>query len=266
MGLAVTQDENIRGLLCQAIEERAEDLQEALAAGDWQAASRLIEQINDARNQPLYDEVAKLTLELHGAILDLQIDADNPHAKEMSQINDANERLEYVLKMTEKAANDTMDLVETSAPLVNYISYEAQSLMADWQRFTRREMPLEEFKGLARRVEDFLLRSLHNSDELSGHLNEILLAQSFQDLTGQVIKRVTSLIGYVEDSLARMGGMAKVVDEVAGIEHDRSRLQKNSQIQPASSQGEGPQIRPDKSDDVVSDQVDVDDLLSSLGL
>ena len=123
----------------------------------------------------------KLTRELHSAILDLQIEADNPHAQEMSQINDASARLDYVMKMTEKAANDTMDLVEASAPLVNYISYEAQSLTSDWQRFTRKEMPLEEFKDLAKRVEAFLVRSLHDSDQMSSHLNEILLAQSFQD-------------------------------------------------------------------------------------
>ena len=61
-----------------------------------------------------------------------------------------------------------------------------------------------------------------------------------------------------------MGSMARTVDEVAGIEHDPDALQKNSQIQTDKSKGEGPQIRADK--DVVSDQVDVDDLLSSLGL
>lgn len=250
----------------QALVEYASALQESLAKQDWAEASQWVERINEVRNRPLYDEVAKLTRELHSAILDLQIEASNPHAREMSQINDANERLRYVMNMTEKAANDTMDLVEASAPLVNYISYEAQSLTADWQRFTRREMPLEEFKELARRIEAFLLRSLHDSDQISGHLNDILLAQSFQDLTGQVIKRVTELIGYVDESLARMGGMAKAVDQVAGIQHDHDVLQKSRQAEQGRSRGEGPQIRTDKNSDVVSDQVDVDDLLSSLGL
>lgn len=262
----MTHEEIIQDRLQQAVAERAESLQASLAEGDWAAASLLLEQINDIRNQPLHDEVAKLTRELHSAILGLQIEGNNPHAQEMSQINDANERLLYVMKMTEKAANDTMDLVEASAPLVNYISYEAQSLTADWQRFTRREMPLEEFKDLARRIEAFLLRSLHDSDQMSGHLNDILLAQSFQDLTGQVIKRVTELIGYVDESLIRMGGMAKTVDQVAGIEHDHEALLKGNQRQYDTSKGEGPQIRADKAVDVVSDQVDVDDLLSSLGL
>lgn len=264
--LTVTHDEIIQTRMQQAVAEQAANLQASLAEGDWATASKLIGQINDICNQPLHDEVAKLTRELHSAILDLQIEGNHQHAQEMSQINDANERLHYVMKMTEKAANDTMDLVEASAPLVNYISYEAQSLTADWQRFTRREMPLTEFRDLAKRIEAFLLRSLHDSDQMSGHLNDILLAQSFQDLTGQVIKRVTELIGYVDQSLTRMGSMAKAVDQAAGIEHDQDALQKCSQMQYDTSKGEGPQIRADKVEDVISDQVDVDDLLSSLGL
>lgn len=93
-----------------------------------------------------------------------------------------------------------------------------------------------------------------------------MLAQSFQDLTGQVIKRVTELIGYVDESLLRMGNMARSVDQVAGIEHDQAALQQGNKMQQSRSRGEGPQIRADKAEDVVSDQVDVDDLLSSLGL
>ncbi len=266
LGLAVTRDENTQDRLLRAVQERAADLQASLAENDWAGATALIDQLADIRNQALYDEVACLTQTLHSTLLDLQLDAGNPHTEEVSQIDDASERLHYVLKMTEKAANDTMDLVESSAPLINYISYEAQSLTADWQRFTRREMPLNEFKELARRVEAFLLRSLHDSDQISGHLNDILLAQSFQDLTGQVIKRVTELIGYVDESLLRMGNMARSVDQVAGIEHDQAALQQGNKMQQSRSRGEGPQIRADKAEDIVSDQVDVDDLLSSLGL
>ncbi len=262
----MTPDENIQTRLLQAVQERAAGLQASLAEGDWAAASELIRQVATIRYQALYDEVARLTQTLHAALLDLQIGGDSWPEQEVSHIDDAGERLRYVMRMTEKAANDTMDLVESSAPLVNYISYEAQSLTADWQRFTRREMPLEEFKDLARRVEAFLLRSLHDSDQMSGNLNDILLAQGFQDLTGQVIKRVTELIGQIEKSLLHLGDLATKVDHVAGIEHDSAALQDNSRMNFDRSRGEGPQVRADKAEDVLSDQVDVDDLLSSLGL
>lgn len=261
----MTKDKDLQQQLEQAVQEHAQALQAFLAEGDWAAAAGIMAQVNDVRNQTLYEEVGKLTCELHGAILDLQLDAGNPHAQEISRITDAAERLHYVVRMTENAANETIDLVESSAPLVNYISYEAQSLLADWQRFTRREMPLDEFRELARRVEEFLTRSLHDSDQLSSNLNSILLAQGFQDLTGQVIKRVSSVIAYVEESLLKMKSMASAVDQAAGIRHGNYKKDGPGQIGGTSS-GEGPQIHADTTADVVADQVDVDDLLSSLGL
>lgn len=262
--LAVEQNDT-RNRLQAALVENAPALQDALAQQDWEQAMQLLGSIYHVHNEALHHEVARLTLQLHSAFQDLNLDAGSPHAEKMSQITDATERLQYVVQMTEQAANSSIDLVEASAPLVNYISYEAQSLLADWQRFIRREMPLDEFRNLARRVEEFLTRSLHDSDQLSGNLNEIMMAQSFQDLTGQVIKRVNQLIGYVEESLLKMTAMATAVDQLAGIEHDTSALQQKQNKVQTTTQGEGPQIRADQPN-VVSDQVDVDDLLSSLGL
>lgn len=243
----------------------APELQLSLAQGDLQKVTRIIAQISQVRERTLYQEVGRLTRELHSAIIDFDIDPRNPHAKEMSQITDASERLQYVVKMTDQAANCAIDLVEASAPLVNYISYEAQSLMADWQRFMRREMKADEFRLLAPRIEDFLSRSLHDSDQLSANLNEILMAQGFQDLTGQVIKRVMTLIADVESNLLKLVVMAGQVDRAVGIEHSTEDLRKKRNKENKSNVGEGPQIHADKLEDVVSDQVDVDDLLSSLG-
>ena len=248
-----------------AVELHAPQLQKSLEQGDLQEAARIITQIHAVRERTLYQEVGRLTGELHNAIIDFDIDPRNPHAKEMSQITDASERLQYVVNMTDQAANSALDLVEKSAPLVNYISYEAQSLTADWQRFMRREMQAEEFRALAKRIEGFLSRSLHDSDQLSANLNEIMMAQGFQDLTGQVIKRVMTLIADIESNLLKLVVMAGQVDRVVGIERPVDDLRKKDNKQKNSTAGEGPQIRADKQDDVVDDQVDVDDLLSSLG-
>jgi len=253
-------------ILQQAIQKHADKLQKILSESDWAAAVQVLGEINQVRDKALYDEVAKLTRELHTALIDFQLDPGNPHAMEMSQITDANERLQYVVKMTEKAANDTIDLVEQSAPLVNYLSYEAQSLTTDWNRFMRREMTVQEFRGLAKRVEAYLERGLRDSDQLSKNLNEVMMAQSFQDLTGQVIKRVTTLIADIEESLLKLVVMASTVDRVAGIEHQPEEFKQAIDKQKSLIMGEGPQIRPDKNKEVVADQVDVDDLLSSLGI
>ncbi len=129
-----------------------------------------------------------------------------------------------VVRLTEAAANRTMDLVENATPLVNGMANEAQALSVDWGRFMRREVGAEEFRELARRVDSFLSRSEQENRTVSSNLNDILLAQDYQDLTGQVIKRVTQLVTEVESNLLKLVLMAGQVDRFAGIEHDREAI------------------------------------------
>ena len=258
-------DDSTMGDLESTLKNNARDLVDSLEQGNFGAAVQLINELNKVRDRGLYHEVGKLTRELHNAIVNFQIDPRMPHAQELSQIADATERLNYVVTQTERAANRTMDLVEQSAPLVNDLSDEAQRLSAEWGRFMRREMGAEGFRELAKRVELFLARSERDGAKLSNHLNDILLAQDYQDLTGQVIKRVTQLVTEVEGNLLKLMLMASQVDRFAGIQHDHEALRAEQEKIKEPSRGEGPQIHADKRDDVASSQDDVDDLLSSLG-
>ena len=258
-------DDSTLGDLESTLKSNARELVDSLERGNFGTAVQLINELNKVRDRGLYHEVGKLTRELHNAIVNFQLDPRMPHAQELSQIADATERLNYVVTMTEKAANRTMDLVEQSAPLVNDLSDEAQSLSAEWGRFMRREMGAEGFRELAKRIELFLARSERDSSKLSAHLNDILLAQDYQDLTGQVIKRVTQLVTEVESNLLKLVLMASQVDRFAGIQHDHEVLRAEQEKLKEPSRGEGPQIHADKRDDVASSQDDVDDLLSSLG-
>lgn len=248
----------------QLLKEHAQHLIESLEQGRFGEAVESIQRLNQTRDQGLYVEVGRLTRQLHSAIVKLEMDTCVEHS-DPSQISDATDRLSYVVEMTEKAANRTMDLVEESGPLVGYISYESQELFEEWQRFTRRELTAEQFRDLARRIEQFLGRSVENSSKLSDNLSNILLAQDFQDLTGQVIKRVTQLITEVESSLLELVVMASKVNQFAGIQHDKEALRAEHLNNKDPSKGEGPQMRADVREDVVSGQDDVDDLLSSLG-
>ncbi|AVO55065.1 protein phosphatase CheZ [Ectopseudomonas mendocina] len=258
-------DDSTLGDLESTLKSNARDLVDSLEQGNFGAAVQLINELNKVRDRGLYHEVGKLTRELHNAIVNFQLDPRMPHAQELSQIADATERLNYVVTMTEKAANRTMDLVEQSAPLVNDLSDEAQSLSVEWGRFMRREMGADGFRELAKRIELFLARSERDGNKLSSHLNDILLAQDYQDLTGQVIKRVTQLVTEVESNLLKLMLMASQVDRFAGIQHDHEVLRAEQEKLKEPSRGEGPQIHADKRDDVASSQDDVDDLLSSLG-
>src|SRR5690606_712358 len=246
---------------------RVPQLLDSLQQGRLDETAQLLNELNHIRNNNLYQEGGKLTRELHNAIVKLEMDP-SATGGDPSPIADATDRLSYVVAMTEKAANRTMDLVEESTPLVNYVSYEAQSLTADWQRFMRRDMNADEFRELVRRVDTFLQRAMNDGSQLSQNLSEIMLAQDFQDLTGQVIKRVTRLVSELESNLLNLVLMAGQVDRMAGIRHDCEAMraeQERKRREKESSNGEGPQMHADIREDVVSGQDDVDDLLSSLG-
>ncbi len=91
-----------------------------------------------------------------------------------------------------------------------------------------------------------------------------MLAQDFQDLTGQVIKRVTGLVKEVEENLVNLVVMAGRVDKITGTEHTKNNKVAESKQQKLE-EGHGPQLHAEEREDVVSGQDDVDDLLSSLG-
>ncbi len=186
------------------LKKHARELVESLEKGRFGDAVQMIHELNQTRDRGLYLEVGKLTRELHSAIVNFQIDPTMPQAEEVSQITDATERLSYVVRLTEAAANRTMDLVESATPRVNGLSDEAKALSADWGRFMRREVGAEEFRALARRVDVFLTRSEQETRAVSSDLNDILLAQDYQDLTGQVIKRVTQMVTEVESNLLKL--------------------------------------------------------------
>jgi len=90
------------------------------------------------------------------------------------------------------------------------------------------------------------------------------MAQGYQDLSGQVIKRVIELVSDVEKNLVRLVKLASNVEEVAGIKQANSK-QVTERDETRRLQAEGPQINQQDNQDVMSGQDDVDDLLSSLG-
>ncbi len=266
MALSSNPGQTIADEFEHSLKNNARKLVDHLEDGDYREAVLVIHEINQARDRGLYYEVGKLTRALHNSIINFQIDTvrtldSEAEAAEASKISDASDRLDYVVRLTDKAANRTMDLVESSAPVVSALGREAATLRAEWARLQRREMSAAEFRELSRNILAFLERSEQHSGEVSANLNDILMAQDYQDLTGQVIKRVITLVHDVEESLLNLVRMAGQVDRIAGIQHNLSELDEKK----SSQKGEGPQIHADKRDDVVSGQDEVDDLLSSLG-
>ena len=199
-----------------SLKDNARQLVDHLEQGDFAEALLVIHAINQARDRGLYHEVGQLTRALHNSIVNFQIDTSHAldEGNDASKISDASDRLDYVVKLTDKAANRTMDLVENIAPKVSDLGSEATSLRADWQRLQRREMAADEFRDLYKRMDDFLEKAETTTAEASGDLNDILIAQDYQDLTGQVIKRVITLVHDVEESLLNLVRMADVSTRV----------------------------------------------------
>lgn len=242
------------------LKQKTNQLKDLVDQGDIAGAMAVIAELNDSRDRTLYQEVGRLTRKLHESIRNFHIDTvDANNSAEISSIDDASDRLAYVIDMTNKAANRTLDLVEQTMPYTSKINQEAISLKADWDRLQRKEMKAEEFRALSVRMNSFLQNLSQDSDQVHQNLSDILLAQDFQDLTGQVINRVTALVKDVEENLVALVTMAGQVDRITGTVHEPIE-QTGIDIG-----GEGPQMNADKRADVVAGQDDVDDLLSSLG-
>lgn len=250
------------GEFSSVLKQKAVELHQRIESGEIESAMDTLQEMQDARDRGLYQEVGRLTRALHSAITNFHIDADpNEQVKELSEMSEATDRLGYVIHMTEKAANTTLDLVEESMPVANELTTEADRLKAEWKRLIDRDMSPEEFRELYWQIDGFFNQLSDQSQKLYGNLSSILLAQDFQDLTGQVINRVTGLVKEVEASLVDLVFMASQVEEITGIVRDG---EVNKAEREDHLKGQGPQIDTD-AEDVVSSQDDVDDLLSSLG-
>lgn len=252
------------------LQDCAKLLVDKLQGDDFEEASKLIHSIVEVRDRHIFQAVGKLTRGLHSAIVNFHVDADleaEPPTEESSGIKDATDRLSYVIDLTQQAADKTMDKVEEAAPIALDLGQEASSLHEQWQRLKRRDMSPDEFRDLYKRMDDFLLQMDTGTQQLNKNLQDIILEQGFQDLTGQVLKRVIGLISDVENDLVSLVRIAGQVEEITGIEMpaDNAESDVNTKETGLDSAAEGPQVHAEKRDDVVASQDDVDDLLSSLG-
>ena len=240
--------------------DEARLLVEYLEKGEREQANALVDAITMRESTELFSEVGKLTRQLHDSLNTFQIDERLAHLTS-DEIPDAQSRLTYVIEETEKAANATMDAVEKSMPLAEGLNERLIKIMPEWQKLMGRQIELGEFKQLCGDLDKLLSDATADSAILNSLLTEVLMAQGYQDLTGQVIRRVIELVKEVEDSLV---SMLTAFGNVDGLE----LVEDNPQTSPKKTdtvKAEGPIIDAESRDDVVSGQDDVDDLLSSLG-
>ncbi|CAM3872634.1 MULTISPECIES: protein phosphatase CheZ [Pseudoalteromonas] len=242
--------------------EQARQLVVYLENGEQDKADQLIIDAASKEQSELFAEVGKLTRQLHDALKNFELDTRLADLT-TEAIPDAKQRLNYVMEMTENAANKTMDAVEASLPIAQQLADEISHIKPTWDRLMSREIELGEFKTLCHSLDKFMNNSQTKTDELQELMTNVLMAQDFQDLTGQVIRRVIELVREVEDSLIHLL-------TAFGSQDDRETKIVAPAIEKMPAENkiagpEGPIIDKESRDDVVSGQDDVDDLLSSLG-
>ncbi|VAX10852.1 Chemotaxis response - phosphatase CheZ [hydrothermal vent metagenome] len=230
--------------------DRARALVTALETGDEIKANLVIKSFSAPADHDLFHEVGRLTRELHDAIVGFATDREVTRVVQ-HEIPDAAERLKYVIELTENAANQTLEAVEFSIPVSEELASVAKKLAAEWDCFCERKMELTDFRALSAEIGDFLALASNHSEILNKKLTEILLAQGYQDLTGQVIRRVINLISDMEEKLVKL---VAISGDARQREVDKSQCDMEGPAIPNIEQGE-----------MIGNQNDVDDLLSSLG-
>lgn len=197
----------------------------------------------------LLSKVGHLTRSLHDSLRELGY--DKVLANATAQIPDARDRMSYIASMTEKAAERALTATEIARPIQDGLSHDAAGLDGRWHELFDKKLSLEQFRLLVADTRRFLAEVPSRTEATNAQLTEIMMAQDFQDLTGQVIKRVTAVTHDLENQLLQL-----LVENVP-CEH---RADANS-----PNLINGPVIKADGRTDIVTDQKQVDDLLESLG-
>lgn len=179
-------------------------------------------------------------------------------------IPDAMARLDYVVLMTEKAAQRVLNAVDRAQPLQDDIQDGANLLNQRWAGWLKNPSDLEEARSLALETQSFLEQVPAKTKATGRELLEITMAQDFQDLTGQVIKKMADVMQNVEHQLLSI--LVESVSDEKDRDEFRSKLleERPNNTKKESSLLNGPQIDSSGAD-VVSSQDQVDDLLDDLG-
>lgn len=234
--------------------EQAKQLVELLESEQQQEADSLVKTIYEGGEKAMLNEIGALTRDLHDSLQNFHVDERMSEIAK-DEIPDARDRLKYVIEKTEVAANKTMDAVDRCMPIANNLHDGLVQVRPQWNELMHGRIELAQFKVLCHRIDALLTEVEGDSTELKGQLTEILMAQDFQDLTGQIISRVISLVNEVEDRLV----------EILTVFGTSQKVESEENKNKASISPEGPIMNPNERTDAVSSQDEVDDLLSSLG-
>ena len=197
--------------------------------------------------EQLINRIGHLTRQMRESMRELGL--DKSIEKVAQAIPDARDRLGYVAQMTERAADRALNAVDLAQPIQDKLSRQAQALVQRWDVWFAAPLELDQARELVVDTRNYLSDVPQQTSATNAQLMEIMMAQDFQDLTGQVIKKMMDVIKEMEMQLLQ-------------LLIDNAPPDKRTEV--ATGLLNGPQTRPGQVDSV-DDQGQVDDLLASLG-
>ncbi|KQV83943.1 protein phosphatase CheZ [Rhizobacter sp. Root1221] len=190
----------------------------------------------------VFQQLGAITRQLHDALTQLGVMPKLANAAE--GLPDARSRLNYIAEKTGAAANKVLNSVDQAKA-------EHATITADTRRMAA-AIVADPVKAVATgAVMNFVGDVEAATERIDRHLTDIMMAQDFHDLTGQVVAKVVALAADLEDSLVKLLVQAAPPEAQKVVEH--------------ASVLNGPVVNPAGRTDVVSNQGEVDDLLASLG-
>lgn len=241
-----TDDSDDLQALFDSVSAESQAVQGGAAASEPAATAPTEEWSNQ---EAVFNRIGHMARALHDTLG--QLGYDKLLEKTVSALPDAKDRLAYVANLTEQAACRVLNATDIACPLVDDMEASGRALGERWDKVFANQMATADFKSLAVDTRAFLNNQLPEKTKAThAQLTEIMMAQDFQDLTGQVIKKIVALAQELESGL--MGVLLEIVPDAKRTDEVNNLMN-------------GPVINAEGRTDVVVNQEQVDDLLDSLG-
>jgi len=230
-------------------EEKPKEKQPAPAAKEPATSAPPVKAAKPAEgDEGVHAHIGHLTRQLHNTLRELGYEKSLESA--IGKMPDARDRLNYISTLTEQAATKTLNAVEETKPLQEKLEKNAAQLSGRWQQLIDNQLSVDGFKSLVHETRAYLQEVPLQTKATNAQLMNIVMAQDFQDLTGQVIKKLAEIVQQLENQLLTV--------LIESIPPEKRREMDDSLLH-------GPVVNAEGRTDIVSNQAQVDDLLESLG-
>ena len=180
----------------------AADASAAASEPAAQVDSAVADQADRGTDNPMFERLGGIVRLLHDSLRELGYDKALTEAS--TQIVDAQDRLEYVASLTEQAANKVLNTLDEGMPAQDILSKRAKEMDTRWGELFAGKLSIDEFKALAGDSRAFAQAVTLATEAEKARLLDIMMAQDFQDITGQLIKKVVIITKTVEHELAEL--------------------------------------------------------------